>query len=112
VELAATVDQGRVRYARGAPCGGVPLDRAAADQRLALLRRTGAKRVLLAPEPAATLTSVVDVLLALSEEITTIRQEEWDRSCPPPAHCEPYVAWETGVPLVWLTADRAALEPG
>jgi hypothetical protein len=101
-----------MRYARGAPCGAVSLEGSGSGQRLALVRRTGARRVLLAPEPAATLASVVDAVLALSEEITTVQQEDWDRTCPPPARCEPYHAWETGVPLVWLTADRAALEPG
>jgi hypothetical protein len=106
----AKVVDDRVRWTVQASCGLVPLDEASAERRRALIRETGARHVLLAPEPLAPLQSVVDVLARLSEEIAEVMMEDWTRSCPPPAICEPHVSWETGSPRVWLTADRTALQ--
>lgn len=112
VLLEARVTDGRLRYTRIADCGPFPLDpaRASEERRLAVLRETGARRVLLAPGRDATVNDAVDVLGTLSSELTRVMMEGWERSCPPPMRCEPRLSFDTGSPLVWLTLDAAALE--
>jgi hypothetical protein len=112
VQMEARVKERRLRYARLDDCDPLPLDAAhgSEERRLAVLRETGARRVLLAPERDATMNDVVDLLGTLASELTLVMMERWQRSCPPPMLCEPHLSFETGSPLVWLTRDGEAIE--
>jgi len=112
VLLDARVEEGRLRYARVGDCASLPLDAAPGsdDRRMAVMRETGARRVLLAPGSGATMNDVVALLGTLTSELTRAMMERWEKACPPPAHCEPMISFETGSPLVWLTTDGVAIE--